>query len=166
MSQSRNSRTQRLKSAMKEVRAAKNQQQGQGTAKQQQLNVPRKRIELPEAPDADQPFYDLDNTPHYFEDSGMKRISAAFLTHKNRRWRYRPFSFPIATTQGREQEFFFDFYVYDANTIIRLIIVVPSESRELWDKLGRFKRQFPMYNYEVWTPPILAEMCAKNRLRF
>ncbi|MFD1730970.1 hypothetical protein ACFSC4_07600 [Deinococcus malanensis] len=36
--------------------------------------------------------------------------------------------------------------------MIRLLLVVPFESREVWDRVGRFKRQYPMYTYELWTP--------------
>ena len=65
----------------------------------------------------------------------------------------------LFTERGSEQTFYFDFYIYDAeDSVIRLLLVVPFESREVWDRVGRFKRQYPMYTYELWTPERLAQL--------
>ncbi len=53
----------------------------------------------------------------------------------------------------------FDFYVYDnMDSIFKLILLMPRESREVWDRVGRFKQQYPMYSYELWTPDHLARV--------
>ncbi|GGK23418.1 hypothetical protein GCM10008955_16280 [Deinococcus malanensis] len=102
---------------------------------------------------------DRDGERISFPDSNLKRVAARILTDKNKAWRYRPFSFPLFTDRGGEQTFHFDFYIYDAeDSVIRLLLVVPFESREVWDRVGRFKRQYPMYTYELWTPERLAKL--------
>ncbi|AFZ69020.1 hypothetical protein [Deinococcus peraridilitoris] len=114
-----------------------------------QLDVPAKEMM----------FRDLDGKSHAFPDSSLKRVAARILSERNKFWRYRPFSFPLFTDKGNEQEFFFDFYVYDnQNAVIRLILLLPRETREIWDKVGRFKRQYPMYHYELWTPENLEQL--------
>ncbi|MBI0446230.1 MULTISPECIES: hypothetical protein [Deinococcus] len=119
-----------------------------------------KRVQL-NAPPPDTVFRDRDGEVLTFPDSALKRVAARLLTEKNKVWRYRPFVFPLFTDKGNEQAFSFDFYIYDAEeSVIRLILVVPTESREVWDKVGRFKRQYPMYRYELWTPEKLAELQA------
>ena len=42
--------------------------------------------------------------------------------------------------------------------VLKLILVAPRESAEVWDKVGRFKRQYPMYSYKLWTPDKLAKL--------
>ncbi|MFB9992859.1 hypothetical protein ACFFLM_12870 [Deinococcus oregonensis] len=117
-----------------------------------------KRVQL-DAPDPTKTFKDRDGELLTFPDSNLKRVAAQILTEKNKAWRYRPFAFPLFTERGGEQSFYFDFYVYDAeDSVIRLLLVVPFESREVWDKVGRFKRQYPMYTYELWTPEKLARL--------
>lgn len=117
-----------------------------------------KRVQL-DAPDPSKTFKDRDGELLSFPDSNLKRVAAQILTEKNKAWRYRPFAFPLFTERGGEQSFYFDFYVYDAeDSVIRLLLVVPFESREVWDKVGRFKRQYPMYTYELWTPEKLARL--------
>ncbi|UQN05358.1 hypothetical protein [Deinococcus sp. QL22] len=117
-----------------------------------------KRVQL-DAPDPAKTFKDRDGELLTFADSNLKRVAAQILTDKNKAWRYRPFAFPLFTERGGEQSFYFDFYVYDAeDSVIRLLLVVPFESREVWDKVGRFKRQYPMYTYELWTPEKLARL--------
>ena len=112
-----------------------------------------------DAPPPETVFRDRDGQEHTFPDSGLKRVAARILGARNKAWRYRPFSFPLFTDSGREQTFHFDFYIYDAeDSVIRLILVVPFESREVWDRVGRFKRQYPMYAYELWTPERLAQL--------
>lgn len=113
-------------------------------------------------------FIDRDGEKLTFPDSTLRRVAAQILSEKRKHWRYRPFSFPLFTDKGHEQSFHFDFYVYDAeDSVIRLILVVPSESREVWDKIGRFKRQYPMYHYELWTPEKLAQLSGpRGRLEF
>ncbi|WP_027459308.1 hypothetical protein [Deinococcus murrayi] len=117
-----------------------------------------KRVQL-DAPDPDTVFRDRDGERLTFPDSALKRVAARILTGKNKAWRYRAFPFPLFTDRGGEQSFYFDFYIYDAeDSVIRLILVVPFESREVWDRVGRFKRQYPMYRYELWTPERLAQL--------
>ncbi len=117
-----------------------------------------KRIPL-DAPAPDTIFVDRDQQQVSFPDSNLKRVAAKILSEKRKAWRYRPFAFPIFTDKGHEQGFNFDFYIYDAeDSVIRLILVVPFESREVWDKVGRFKRQYPMYEYELWTPEKLGRL--------
>lgn len=116
-----------------------------------------KRVQL-DAPAPDTVFRDLDGERLTFPDSNLKRVAARILTERNKPWRYRPFPFPLFTDKGHEQSFHFDFYVYDPEgSVIRLILVIPHESREVWDRVGRFKRQYPMYTYELWTPEKLAQ---------
>lgn len=126
-----------------------------------------KRVVL-DAPPADTVFRDRDGEPQSFPDSNLKRVAARILSQKNKAWRYRPFAFPLFTDRGSEQAFHFDFYVYDyEDSVIRLILVVPFESREVWDRVGRFKRQYPMYTYELWTPEKLARLDGpRGRLEF
>lgn len=110
-------------------------------------------------PPADRIFRDRDGQPVSFPDSDLRRVAASILSEKKKLWRYRPFTFPLFTNRGNEQSFSFDFYVYDnQEAVIRLILVVARESREAWDKLGRFKKQYPMYHHEVWTPEKLAAL--------
>lgn len=117
-----------------------------------------KRVQL-DAPDPGTTFRDRDGERLTFPDSALKRVAAHILTEKNKAWRYRAFPFPLFTDRGTEQSFYFDFYIYDAeDSVIRLILVVPFESREVWDRVGRFKRQYPMYRYELWTPERLAQL--------
>jgi len=117
-----------------------------------------KRVQL-DAPPADTVFIDRDGERLTFPDSNLKRVAAHLLTERGKAWRYRAFSFPLFTDRGTEQSFSFDFYIYDAeDSVIRLLLVVPFESREVWDRVGRFKRQYPMYTYELWTPERLAQL--------
>ncbi|GGL97687.1 hypothetical protein [Deinococcus aerophilus] len=117
-----------------------------------------KRVQL-DAPPPDAVFRDRDGERLSFPDSNLKRVAAAILSEKRKAWRYRPFSFPLFTDSGNEQAFHFDFYIYDAeDSVIRLLLVIPFESREVWDRVGRFKRQYPMYTYELWTPEKLAKL--------
>ncbi|MFC5847505.1 hypothetical protein ACFPQ6_04215 [Deinococcus petrolearius] len=117
-----------------------------------------KRVQL-DAPAPDTVFVDRDGERVTFGDSNLKRVAADILQTRRKAWRYRPFSFPLFTDKGNEQSFHFDFYIYDAeDSVIRLILVVPHESREVWDRVGRFKRQYPMYTYELWTPERLAQL--------
>ena len=117
-----------------------------------------KRVQL-DAPAPDTVFRDRDGEKLTFPDSNLKRVAAQILTQKNKAWRYRAFPFPLFTERGTEQSFYFDFYIYDAeDSVIRLLLVVPFESREVWDRVGRFKRQYPMYTYELWTPEKLAQL--------
>ena len=117
-----------------------------------------KRVQL-DAPGPDTVFVDRDGQRLTFPDSNLKRVAARILTEKNKAWRYRAFPFPLFTDRGSEQSFHFDFYIYDAeDSVIRLILVVPFEFREVWDRVGRFKRQYPMYTYELWTPEKLAQL--------
>lgn len=123
-----------------------------------------RRVQL-DAPAPDTAFRDLDGERLTFPDSNLKRVAARILTEKNKPWRYRPFPFPLFTDRGHEQSFHFDFYVYDPEgSVIRLILVVPHESREVWDRVGRFKRQYPMYTYELWTPEKLAQFQRSGKL--
>lgn len=126
-----------------------------------------KRVQL-DAPPPDTVFVDRDGERLTFPDSNLKRVAAAVLSEKNKAWRYRPFSFPLFTDSGNETAFHFDFYVYDyEDSVIRLLLVVPFESREVWDRVGRFKRQYPMYSYELWTPEKLAKLSGpRGRLDF
>ncbi|GGK98014.1 hypothetical protein [Deinococcus radiotolerans] len=126
-----------------------------------------KRVQL-DAPAPDTVFKDRDGEKMTFPDSNLKRVAAKILTEKNKAWRYRPFSFPLFTDRGGEQTFHFDFYIYDyEDSVIRLILVVPFESREVWDRVGRFKRQYPMYTYELWTPEKLHRLSGpRGRLDF
>lgn len=111
------------------------------------------------APAPDTVFKDMDKQPHTFPDSNLKRVAARVLQEKNKPWRYRPFPFPIFTDKGNEQTFFFDFYIYDnMEQVMKLILIAPRESAEVWDKIGRFKRQYPMFSYELWTPEKLAAL--------
>ncbi|UBV42970.1 hypothetical protein LAJ19_01730 [Deinococcus taeanensis] len=126
-----------------------------------------KRVQLPPlAPDM--VFVDRDGEKLTFPESNLKRVAAQVLTDKRKAWRYRPFPFPLFTDRGGEQSFHFDFYIYDAeDSVIRLILVVPFESREVWDRVGRFKRQYPMYTYELWTPEKLYRLSGpRGRLEF
>jgi len=110
-----------------------------------------------DAPAPDTVFVDRDGEQLTFQDSNLKRVAARILSERRKAWRYRPFAFPLFTDKGHEQSFHFDFYVYDyEDSVIRLILVIPFESREVWDRVGRFKRQYPMYTYELWTPEKLA----------
>ncbi|GAA0506722.1 hypothetical protein [Deinococcus depolymerans] len=126
-----------------------------------------KRVQL-DAPAPDAAFRDRDGETLTFPDSNLKRVAAKILTEKKKAWRYRPFAFPLFTDRGSEQSFHFDFYIYDAeDSVIRLILVIPFESREVWDRVGRFKRQYPMYTYELWTPEKLARLSGpRGRLEF
>jgi hypothetical protein len=126
-----------------------------------------KRVQL-DAPAPDTAFRDRDGDTLTFPDSNLKRVAAKILTEKKKAWRYRPFAFPLFTDRGSEQSFHFDFYIYDAeDSVIRLILVIPFESREVWDRVGRFKRQYPMYAYELWTPEKLARLSGpRGRLEF
>lgn len=126
-----------------------------------------RRVQL-DAPPADTVFVDRDGERLTFAESNLRRVAAQILTEKRKAWRYRPFSFPLFTDRGHEQNFHFDFYIYDAeDSVIRLILVIPFESREVWDKVGRFKRQYPMYHYELWTPEKLAQLSGpRGRLGF
>ncbi|GHG22234.1 hypothetical protein CBQ26_16535 [Deinococcus indicus] len=126
-----------------------------------------KRVQL-DAPAPDTAFRDRDGETLTFPDSNLKRVAAKILTEKKKAWRYRPFAFPLFTDRGGEQSFHFDFYIYDAeDSVIRLILVIPFESREVWDRVGRFKRQYPMYTYELWTPEKLARLSGpRGRLEF
>ncbi|MFT2719217.1 hypothetical protein ACMT4L_04360 [Deinococcus sp. A31D244] len=126
-----------------------------------------KRVQL-DAPAPDTTFRDRDGDTLTFPDSNLKRVAAKILTEKKKAWRYRPFAFPLFTDRGSEQSFHFDFYIYDAeDSVIRLILVIPFESREVWDRVGRFKRQYPMYTYELWTPEKLARLSGpRGRLEF
>lgn len=117
-----------------------------------------KRVQL-NAPAPDTQFTDRDGQKVSFPDSNLRRVAAQILTDFRKPWRYRAFDFPLFTDRGHEQSFHFDFYIYDAeDSVIRLILVIPFESREVWDKVGRFKRQYPMYAYELWTPEKLAAL--------
>ncbi|QLG10246.1 hypothetical protein HLB42_05285 [Deinococcus sp. D7000] len=126
-----------------------------------------KRVQL-DAPAPDTVFMDRDGERLTFPDSNLKRVAAALLTEKKKAWRYRPFAFPLFSDSGHETAFHFDFYVYDyEDSVIKLIMVIPFESREVWDKVGRFKRQYPMYSYELWTPEKLAKLGGpRGRLDF
>lgn len=117
-----------------------------------------KQVQL-DAPAPDTVFRDRDGERLTFPDSNLKRVAAQILSERRKAWRYRAFSFPLFTDKGNEQAFHFDFYVYDAeDSVIRLVLVIPYESREVWDRVGRFKRQYPMYTYELWTPERLAQL--------
>lgn len=112
-----------------------------------------------DAPPAEAVFRDRDGEPHSFPDSSLKRVAARLLSEKKKPWRYRPFSFPLFTQTGREQTFTPDFVVYDhQDAVLRVIIVAARDSAELWDRLGRLKRQYPMYPAELWTPEKLAQL--------
>jgi hypothetical protein len=124
-------------------------------------NPPRLRGPQLDSPPPTTTFRDRDGKPHTFPDSALKRIAAKILTDKNKKWRYRPFGFPIFSPSGSEQEMHFDFYIYDnMDSVARLILLMPRESRETWDRVGRFKQQYPMYHYELWTPDALAKILA------
>ena len=111
------------------------------------------------APAPDTTFRDRDGELHTFAESNLKRVAARILSERRKPWRYRPFPFPLFTDKGQEQTFYFDFYVYDnMEMILKLILVSARESAEIWDKIGRFKRQYPMYSYELWTPDKLAQL--------
>jgi hypothetical protein len=132
---------------------------GRSTARKP--NPPRLRGPQLDSPPPTTTFRDRDGKPHTFPDSALKRIAAKILTDKNKKWRYRPFGFPIFSPNGNEQEMHFDFYIYDnMDSVARLILLMPRESRETWDKVGRFKQQYPMYHYELWTPDALAKILA------
>lgn len=126
-----------------------------------------KRVQL-DAPPPQTMFTDMDGEKISFPESNLRRVAAKILSDKRKAWRYRAFSFPLFTDKGNEQSFQFDFYVYDyEETMIRLILVVPHESREVWDRVGRFKRQYPMYTYELWTPEKLAALSSpRGKLGF
>lgn len=126
-------------------------------------NPARQRGPQLDSPPSGATFRDRDGKTHSFPDSALKRIAAQVLTERSKRWRYRPFGFPIFSASGSEQELHFDFYVYDnMDSIFKLIMLVPRESRELWDRVGRFKQQYPMYHYELWTPEHLAKVMGPN----
>jgi hypothetical protein len=111
------------------------------------------------APDPETAYRDRDGETHRFAESPLKRVAAQILRERSKPWRYRPFPFPLFTDKGAEQTFYFDFYVYDnMDMILKLVLVVPRESAEVWDKIGRFKKQFPMYSYELWTPEKLSKL--------
>lgn len=117
-----------------------------------------KRVQL-DAPAPETTFRDVDGEKVTFPESNLRRVAAKILADRHKPWRYRPFAFPLFTDKGHEQSFYFDFYIYDPEgSVIRLILVVPHESREVWDRVGRFKRQYPMYTYELWTPERLAQL--------
>ena len=111
---------------------------------------------------------DLAFAVHGIAELSFAGAAAALLTEKKKAWRYRPFPFPLFSDSGNESAFHFDFYVYDyEDSVIKLIMVIPFESREVWDKVGRFKRQYPMYDYELWTPEKLAKLSGpRGRLEF
>jgi hypothetical protein len=121
--------------------------------------APRVRGPQLDTPPSNATFRDRDGKTHSFPDSALKRIAAQLLTERKKKWRYRPFGFPIFSASGSEQEMNFDFYVYDnMDSIFKLILMMPRESREVWDRVGRFKAQYPMYHYELWTPEHLAKI--------
>ena len=123
-----------------------------------------KRVQL-DAPAPDTVFRDLDGEKVAFPESNLRRLAAHILAERHKPWRFRPFAFPLFTDKGHEQSFHFDFYIYDPEgSVIRLILVVPHESREVWDRVGRFKRQYPMYTYELWTPERLAQFQKGGKL--
>ncbi|MDO4245174.1 hypothetical protein ACINK0_13640 [Deinococcus sp. VB343] len=123
-----------------------------------------KRVQL-DAPAPTKEFRDLDGEKISFPDSNLRRVAAQVLTERHKPWRFRPFAFPLFTDKGHEQNFYFDFYIYDPEgSVIRLILVVAHESREVWDKVGRFKRQYPMYTYELWTPEKLGQLQKGGKL--
>ena len=123
-----------------------------------------KRVQL-DAPAPETVFRDLDGEKVSFPESNLRRVAARVLAERHKPWRFRPFSFPLFTDKGHEQSFHFDFYIYDPEgSVIRLILVVPHESREVWDRVGRFKRQYPMYTYELWTPEKLAQFQKGGKL--
>lgn len=112
-------------------------------------------------------FRDMDGAAHTFPESSLKRVAAALLTEKKKRWRYRPFAFPLQT-QRSEQSLTFDFYIYDnMSQVSRVILLQARDSREVWDKVGRFKSQFPQYRHELWTPQHLADLqSGRARMEF
>ena len=125
--------------------------------------APRQRGPQLDAPPSGATYRDRDGKTHSFPDSTLKRIAAQILVARNKKWRYRPFGFPIFSASGSEQEMHFDFYVYDnMDSIFKLILLMPRESREVWDRVGRFKQQYPMYSYELWTPEHLAKIMGPN----
>lgn len=132
--------------------------------------APKGRRPTREAPQLDAPapemvFKDRDGEAHRFPDSSLKRVAARLLTSHRKRWRYRPFGFPIFMPSGQEQTLNFDFVVYDnQEAVIRVILVAARDSAEVWDKIGRFKQQYPMYTHEIWTPERLADL-SKPRAR-
>ncbi|AWN22579.1 hypothetical protein DKM44_04490 [Deinococcus irradiatisoli] len=112
-----------------------------------------------DAPSPSTVFRDRDGQEQVFAESNLKRVAARILSERRKPWRYRPFPFPLFTDKGNEQAFFFDFYIYDnMDMVLKLILVAPRESAEVWDKIGRFKRQYPMYSYELWTPDKLSRL--------
>ncbi len=122
-------------------------------------NPPKQRGPQLDAPPSGTQFRDRDGKLHTFPESNLKRIAARILTERSKKWRYRPFGFPIFSASGSEQEMHFDFYVYDnMDSIFKLILLMPRESRDVWDRVGRFKQQYPMYSYELWTPDHLAKV--------
>ncbi|WP_424949254.1 hypothetical protein [Deinococcus sp.] len=136
---------------------------GTGRSGSKKPNPPRQRGPQLDAPPSDTQFRDRDGKTHTFPESSLKRIAARILTERNKKWRYRPFGFPIFSDSGNEQELHFDFYVYDnMDSIFKLILLLPRESREVWDRVGRFKQQYPMYHYELWTPDHLAKVTGPN----
>jgi hypothetical protein len=168
------SRSQKLAQALKQVRKIQEIQKEVSQAASRDAAKPNGKKPsgkvhhpLPEAPPPDKGFRDMDGVVHTFPDSGLKRLAAQLLSNNNKRWRYRPYTFPLFTPSGSEQECHFDFHIYDnMSTVVRLITVVPSESRELWDRLGRFKRQYTMYTHEVWTAEQLSARYGRKRLGF
>ena len=124
---------------------------------------PRQRGPQLDTPPSGATYRDRDGKTHSFPDSALKRIAAQILVARNKKWRYRPFGFPIFSASGSEQEMHFDFYVYDnLDSIFKLVLLMPRESREVWDRVGRFKQQYPMYSYELWTPEYLAKIMGPN----
>lgn len=121
--------------------------------------APKQRGPQLDTPPSTATFRDRDGKTHSFPDSALKRIAAQILTERKKKWRYKPFGFPIFSASGSEQEMNFDFYVYDnMDSIFKLILLMPRESREVWDRVGRFKQQYPMYHYELWTPDHLTKI--------
>ena len=130
-----------------------------GTSTGRRPNLPKQRGPQLDAPPSGTQFRDRDGKLHTFPESNLKRIAARILTERSKKWRYRPFGFPIFSASGSEQEMHFDFYVYDnMDSIFKLILLMPRESRDVWDRVGRFKQQYPMYSYELWTPDHLAKV--------
>lgn len=186
-------RAAKLEQALKEVRAQKAREEkkssrgplkakpstiaSDGTARAEGTAAPKgskpafragsKRLDLPEAPPPNTLFYDLEGQGHTFPDSPFKRLAAELLSRHKKRWKYRPFGFPLMMPSNREHDLYFDFYVFDnMNTLVKLITLSPRDSREIWDRVGRFKQQYSMYSQEVWTPQILAELLKKRTLKF
>lgn len=161
------SRTGETRDTMRPVRGENKDSRRYGSVTKEQVRsappvvraqpIQLKRVQL-DVPPSETVFKDMDGQSITFPESNLRRVAARILSNAQKTWRYRAFPFPIFTDKS-EQTLFFDFYVYDyEETIIRLILVVPHESREVWDKIGRFKRQYPMYTYELWTPEKMAAL--------